>query len=254
MDKQHFKIIVTCRNAEKWIAKSIGSILRQDYPNYEAVVIDAKSEDNTFGILREYIPVSDKITVVQNETIQTAIVNNFEAIDIANPSDEDVLVFLDGDDWFYDSHTLEHLNEAYADPDVWITWGNYLMSTKKIYHGSRNIPADYNLRKERWVTCHLKTCKYFLWRNIADKDFRHTATGEYYTVCRDAAFMWPMLEMAGAEHWKFIDKILYVYNSANENSDYSIHKSQRKVCVRDMRNRPPYTAKTKEQLLKGESI
>jgi len=251
MTNQHFKIIMTCRNAEKWIARSVQSVLNQNYTNWQAVVVDALSEDHTYKILLNSLDQvdSEKFIIIANLEIETAIVNNFKAIQAVCPEDEDVLVFLDGDDWFYDSHTLEHLNEAYSDPDVWITWGNYILHPYRKHRGDLPIPANYELRKERWITSHLKTCKYFLWRNIKDEDFRNTNTGKYYTTSRDVAFMFPMLEMAGPKHRKFIDKTLYVYNSVNPTSDRLIHNHERRITVRDIRNRPPYAERTKEQLL-----
>lgn len=253
MTDQHFKIIMTCRNAEKWIARSVQSVLKQNYTNWQAVVVDALSEDHTYKILINSLDQvdSEKFIIIANLEIETAIVNNFKAISAVCPEDEDVLVFLDGDDWFYDSHTLEHLNEAYSDPDVWITWGNYILHPYRKHRSDEAIPENYDLRKSRWITSHLKTCKYFLWRNIKDEDFRNTNTGKYYTTSRDVAFMFPMLEMAGPKHRKFIDKTLYVYNSVNPTSDRLIHNHERRITVRDIRNRPPYAERTKEQLLKG---
>ena len=38
-------------------------------------------------------------------------------------------------------------------------------------------------------------------------------------TCGDLAFMYPMIEMAGIKHIKFIDKVLYVYNDLNPHND-----------------------------------
>lgn len=250
---QEFKIIVTCCNAEKWILKCIQSIKQQEYNNWQAIIIDAKSDDNTFRILTENS--SDKITILQNEKRKTALFNNLLAVESLSPHTEDVLVFLDGDDWFYDSLTLNHVNEIYSNTDVWITWGSYVTYplNNVAYEGcSQPIPhKDFNLRDSDWIFSHLKTCKFFLWKNIKEEDLRWQKTGDYYPAARDVSFMYPMLEMAGEKHRRFTDKILYVYNTMNELSDGYINRDIQLQCLMDIKKKPSYIEQTKENLLIG---
>ncbi len=49
-----------------------------------------------------------------------------------------------------------------------------------------------------------------LWKKIDEKDLRDDKDN-YWSVAGDLAFMWPMIEMSGLDHFKFIDEILYVY-------------------------------------------
>lgn len=52
-------IITVCFNAQKYIKSCIDSVLMQDYPEIEYIIIDGKSKDNTVEILKSY---GDKIT------------------------------------------------------------------------------------------------------------------------------------------------------------------------------------------------
>lgn len=47
-------IITPCFNSEKTIEDTIKSVLSQDYDNYEYVIIDGKSKDNTLKIIEKY--------------------------------------------------------------------------------------------------------------------------------------------------------------------------------------------------------
>lgn len=47
-------IIMAAYNAEKTIAKSIESVLQQTYRNFELLIIDDCSTDNTFDIVAQY--------------------------------------------------------------------------------------------------------------------------------------------------------------------------------------------------------
>lgn len=46
-------VIVPARNEEQYIERCIRSLLNQDYPNYEIIVIDDNSTDNTLEILKD---------------------------------------------------------------------------------------------------------------------------------------------------------------------------------------------------------
>jgi len=191
--------------------------MQQIYTNWSAVIIDAKSDDGTYDMLVKETSQFNKIDIFRNSKRETALFNNLVAIDKLKPDDDDVLIFLDGDDWFYDSYVLEYLNEEYSNSDIWTTWGNYITHpfSKMDTHGNCSEPislVNCSIRKMDWIFSHLKTCKYFLWKNIKDEDLRWRKTGKYYPAARDLAFMYPMLEMAGPRHRKFVDKVLYFWN------------------------------------------
>ncbi|MGI8833912.1 MAG: glycosyltransferase, partial [Nitrososphaeraceae archaeon] len=58
-------IIIAARNEEKYISKCLDSLLQQDYPNFEIIVIDDSSSDSTCEILQKYqIKNCDKIVVI----------------------------------------------------------------------------------------------------------------------------------------------------------------------------------------------
>ena len=54
-------IILPARNEEKYLSKCLDSLIEQDYQNYEIVVIDDSSEDNTGKIIEEYAKKNSKI-------------------------------------------------------------------------------------------------------------------------------------------------------------------------------------------------
>lgn len=59
-------IIMPCYNREYIIKESIESVLRQNYNNYELIIIDDKSTDNTINIIKEY--TDKRIKLIKNET------------------------------------------------------------------------------------------------------------------------------------------------------------------------------------------
>ena len=57
-------IILPARNEEEFIGKCLDSLIKQDYENYEIIVIDDSSEDSTGKIISEYAKKNSKIIPV----------------------------------------------------------------------------------------------------------------------------------------------------------------------------------------------
>ncbi|MCV0400364.1 MAG: glycosyltransferase [Nitrosopumilus sp.] len=57
-------IILPARNEEEFISKCLDSLIKQDYDNYEIIVIDDSSEDSTWKIISEYAKKYSKIVPV----------------------------------------------------------------------------------------------------------------------------------------------------------------------------------------------
>lgn len=60
-------VIVVCFNEEKNIGACIESILKQDFPGFEIIVVDGNSTDRTVEIVRGYEKSDNNIRVVVNE-------------------------------------------------------------------------------------------------------------------------------------------------------------------------------------------
>ena len=55
---KHFISLVTiCWNSEKTISRTIESVLRQNFCDYEYIIIDGASTDNTINIIKQYSPL-----------------------------------------------------------------------------------------------------------------------------------------------------------------------------------------------------
>tara|TARA_Y100000816_G_scaffold292064_1_gene285652 strand:+ start:4138 stop:4902 length:765 start_codon:yes stop_codon:yes gene_type:complete len=62
--KPQFSIITVVKNDEKNIQKTIESILKQTFKNFEYIIIDGKSEDSTLSLINKY---KDKINFIISE-------------------------------------------------------------------------------------------------------------------------------------------------------------------------------------------
>ncbi len=114
-------VIMPCYNTEKFIAKSIESVIRQTYLNWELIITDGPSSDNTASIVRAYCEQDQRIHLIvpsKRRGIADARHNS-----IQNARGE-YLAFLDSDDiWVKDKLEKQIAfmkKEGYA-----FTYGNY---------------------------------------------------------------------------------------------------------------------------------
>lgn len=102
-------IITVCYNSEHTIRETVESIISQDYENFEYIVKDGGSVDNTLGILYEYVEKFEKRNInyiIISETDKSL----YEAMNIGiDMSTGQWLNFMNAGDCFYDSYVLSSI-------------------------------------------------------------------------------------------------------------------------------------------------
>jgi glycosyltransferase involved in cell wall biosynthesis len=103
MDTPLVSILMTAYNREKYIGDAIESALASTYKNFELIVVDDCSTDNTLAIARQYEAKDERVKVYQNEVNLGDYPNRNNAASYAIGK---YLKYLDSDDLIYD-HGLE---------------------------------------------------------------------------------------------------------------------------------------------------
>ncbi|WML36751.1 glycosyltransferase family 2 protein [Clostridium sp. OS1-26] len=96
---QHLvSIIMPCYNSENYIEEAIKSVIGQTYENWELIIIDDCSNDNSISIVKKYCMQDKRILFYQNEkNIGTAKTRN-KGVEFAKGQ---YIAFLDSDDIWY---------------------------------------------------------------------------------------------------------------------------------------------------------
>ena len=97
-----FSIIVPAYNMEKYIKRTLDSIKKQSFKDYEVIVIDDGSTDKTVEVAKKA-----KVKVIEHKHAGLSVVRN-AAIKEAKG---DYIVMLDSDDW-WDKDLLKKLDES----------------------------------------------------------------------------------------------------------------------------------------------
>src|SRR5690606_31386005 len=90
-------IITPVFNSEKYIGQCIDSVLNQTYANWEQILVDDCSADNSIEIIQEYAQKDQRIKYHRLEKNSGAGVARNKAIELANGR---FIAFLDADDYW----------------------------------------------------------------------------------------------------------------------------------------------------------
>lgn len=241
-EKTHFKVVIPVYNSEKWIPMSMDSVRYQKYSNYECIVCDDMSTDKTWETINSHT-WGDKFVLHKNTEKKFALKNIYDGIEKLKPKPEDVIVVLDGDDWFPTEHVLAKLNEYYTSENCDVTYGSFVRYPDGIIgpeasEYSRETVKSNSFRTDQWRASHLKTFKYSLWDKVNVEDLQDK-DGKFYEVSYDQAMMFPLLEMAGDKS-KYVSEIMYVYNLQNPNAVSKTKLEKQAKSMQEIRSKNKY--------------
>ena len=221
-----FKIISPSYNNESWVDTHIESILEQTYENYEVLYIDDKSTDNTWKLVNKLVGNNVKFRLIKNKKNQGATYNYTKYLDEFNVKDEDIIIHLDGDDWFATPDVLENLNNFYNEHGYWMTYGGFLEwdggdTTKEPFPQNsaydKFVHESIKYREDVWRASHLRTYKGFLFRAIDQNDFISKIDNKLFWHASDLAWAFPCLEMCPSERIGVVNFVTCVYNASQSN-------------------------------------
>jgi len=232
-------IVTTLYNAEEYVERCIGSLMGQNYRDFVCYITDDISTDGSVDKVKAMIKGDDRFILIENKE-KLYQPGNYDQVIRGNNKidDNEVIVEVDGDDWLPDSKTLSRIAEVYSDKNVWIANGSFRYSNGRPGFASEQAITD-NLRSSRFTASHIRTWRAFLWRAIKQDDLKDE-NGIFWKVTGDLAFMYPMLEMAGQEHYKFMNEVNYIYNEENPINDHKVDMTLVTDIAVKIRNMEPY--------------
>lgn len=206
-------IIVPIYNAEKYLRRCIDSILSQSFTDYEIVLIDDGSNDNSFAVCNEYATIDTRFKVIHKEN---GGVSSARERGLQECSGEYV-IHVDPDDWV-ESDMMQKLHERAKDTDADMVicdileeypWGELYRDEEPIGLRSEQV-LDGLFRGKHGSCCNKLVRTEFIRRNSV-----HFPEG--LNFCEDLVFNASLL-MAGP-NVSYVPKAFYHYDhKTNSNS------------------------------------
>lgn len=167
-----FSIIIPVYNSEKYIQKCINSILNQTYDNYEIIIINDGSTDNTLNIINSNYKKRNNMIIVNKENQGVSVARN---LGIQHAKGE-WITFLDADDWIEDN-TLEIINQKIeSNSEIELIQNNIYISNN--HKSSNKYKVCANLIKKE------STQKKEIIETIICINYGSKKYGEKYGNCR----------------------------------------------------------------------
>ena len=104
-----FSIIIPVYNVEKYLKKCLESVYNQTYKNYEVIVVNDGTKDNSMDIVKNY---PAKVINQKNQGLSVARNNGVEK------ASGEYILFLDSDDYI-EKGLLKEINKSLNNnPDI----------------------------------------------------------------------------------------------------------------------------------------
>jgi cellulose synthase/poly-beta-1,6-N-acetylglucosamine synthase-like glycosyltransferase len=236
LQNRSFTVIVVGRNNGASVQRTLTSIFTQNYENFRIVYVDDASDDGTFELAQDLIYDMKYLiptTLTRNEE-PLGLLENLSRT-IQNCANEEIVVLVDGHDWLAHEWVLQKLNQYYADPDLWITYGQFRnYPTFELGNSQLNQNQGKVIRKSSLQGLHLQTFYAALFKKIKPADLMNQ--GKYFPCPTSLAYMAPMLEM-GARHFQYIPDTLYIADP-KMGAPFDLEEEMRQL--NSLRSLPPY--------------
>lgn len=177
-------IIIPIYNAEANLHRCIDSVLKQDFEDFELILMDDGSKDSSGDICDEYAEKDSRVRVIHKENSGVSDTRN-QAISLAKG---EYLQFLDSDDWITPDATGLLVRTATEHDCDMVISDFYRVVGERLSHKG-DIQEDGLLTREEFAVYMMEKPADFyygvLWNKLYRKDII-----EKYGLCMDKDISW----------------------------------------------------------------
>lgn len=206
-------IIIPTYNRKKLLQKAVDSVLVQNYPCFELIIVDDGSQDNTSDLFENCDP---KLVYIKQENKGPAAARN-RGIEAAR---YDLIAFLDSDDRYAQNKLKIQAEAMQQEPaylishtqEIWYRHGRLL--NQKIKHRKCNG----NIFRQSLQLCAVGMSTVMLRREIFD---RYGFFDEEYPCCEDYEF-W--LRLSAEQEFLLVDEPLTLKDGGRNDQISAIYR------------------------------
>ncbi|MEM7174484.1 MAG: hypothetical protein AAF443_00945 [Chlamydiota bacterium] len=220
--------------------RTLDSIFDQVYSSFELIYVGNGISSCCFEAMTGYVNQCQKerqTTSIHYEESKPELEILYEVIHRCDPND--IIVLVRGGDWLAHEYVFDHLNRAYAHPDVWMTYSRSLnFPDYSDVKGAAHCDAAFNgkrFRSNRQLTLEgLKSFYAGFFQTIRLQDC--VCRGSFIGDVTELAFLFPLLEM-GPDHVLFLDEVAYISGKNHHQRtvrSYMRHKQQLEAYLRSL--------------------
>lgn len=198
-------VIIPVYNAEKYLKRTIKSVINQNYEEWEIIAVNDGSTDNSLNILQEFSELDSRIHIISKENSGAGAARN-EGLKYAKG---EYVVFLDSDDYISKEYfsLLSKKNEDVVFVDVMRKNEDSSKYSIEKMSKYRNYCKEDIIRFQMTGEMPWGGCRKAVKRNLI---LNNKILYSEHQVGEEAIYSFEILNKA--ENIGFIDKPLYCYN------------------------------------------
>ena len=158
----HFSVVIPLYNKAPYVAKAIESVLSQTFTDFELIIVDDGSKDDSFSVAQKAIDGHGNCRIYRQQNAGVSVARNRGVAF----SQGEYLCFLDADDW-WDERFLEEVAQLIeAFPDAGIYGTNYTIvneTKRKTRISPIGVEAGFEKGYINYCTVFTKTLAMPLW-------------------------------------------------------------------------------------------
>lgn len=219
-------IIVTVYNVKEYISRCIESILRQNYEDYELVLVDDGSTDGSGEICDYYAKFDRRISVVHKNNAGLVSARK-TGITRANG---EYIFYVDGDDWI-EENVLEKMYNTFSKSDADVLCVNHVMDFEGMTKSISNKIAPGLYSTTEIASSLLLSITPFLWSKLFRREILlpyQMAIDDRIVASEDAVVVYPLL--ADCKKVMVSDICGYHYVQRTDSMMNTVNKNEIKYC------------------------
>ena len=222
-----FSIIIPVYRVEQYLDQCVQSVVAQTYREFEVILIDDGSPDNSGALCDRWAEKDSRIRVIHQENQGLSGARN-TGIQAASG---DYLMFLDSDDWWSGETVLQTVAERLEKTGADVLSFNY----QKIYGGKRETPYFGDLADAPQTLWAEASLRYMMDHNIwvtgaCNKAIRRDlvlANGLFFRMkITSEDIDWTLRLAICANRFDFINTVVFLYRQRTASISHSVSRSR----------------------------
>lgn len=203
-------------NSSYQLRECYESLKEQSNKNWKWVILNDMSTDDTREIAHKLLIEDnmERIIVVDHQEKKYPLKGIYDYLHQYIKDDNTIVCILDGDDALCNENTVDLILKEYQKNEnldsLW-TAHSWDIDSSNI---SRDLPKNINPYHYSWVTSHMKTFKYSVFKSIPKANFKDL-DNKWFERGYDQALYLPILYKS--KERKFLNEVCYLYR-INSNS------------------------------------
>ena len=209
----YFSVSMPVHNAEKFLSEAIESVLKQNYNNFELILVNDHSTDNSLEICMEIAARDSRVKLFESNGKGSLLARR----DCIRHSNGEYLYIMDSDDYLTDANAMAEWNKIINDSHCDLLIFNAVNEKNTCFDGTPFQKGKVIEGKDRVFIYDLLSGRgtiNVLWDKVFSRklvDHDETPYIEHQYLSHGTDFFQSIVIISNAERIKYTDKCYYYY-------------------------------------------